>query len=82
MRGSGCQIFCTPAVTVTASSHVSGTSVNRDSTGFLFRFGPKRCHFSGMIVVPRQRPIAASIWLAMPNSGQSDLMPPRGSRTP
>src|ERR1039458_2012752 len=35
-----------------------------------------------IIVVPRQRPIAASIWLAMPKSGHSELTPPSGSRTP
>ncbi|MNS39543.1 hypothetical protein D3C72_718300 [compost metagenome] len=32
--------------------------------------------------MPTQRAIAASSWLAMPKSGQSELMPPRGSITP
>ena len=35
-----------------------------------------------MMVVARHSAMAASIWLAMPNSGQSELMPPSGSRTP
>ena len=32
--------------------------------------------------VPRINAIAASIWLPMPNSGHSELMPPSGSVTP
>jgi hypothetical protein len=35
-----------------------------------------------MIVVPTQSATAASNWFAMPNSGQSELMPPSGSVTP
>ena len=35
-----------------------------------------------IMVVARHNAMAASIWLAMPNSGQSELMPPSGSRTP
>ena len=35
-----------------------------------------------IIVVPTQSAIAASSWLLMPNSGQSELMPPSGSMTP
>src|SRR5215471_369238 len=33
-------------------------------------------------VVPRQSATTDSNWLANPNSGQSELMPPRGSITP
>ena len=35
-----------------------------------------------MTVVPRQRAMAARSWLAMPKSGQRELIPPSGSRTP
>ena len=34
MRGSGCQIFCTPAVNVTATSQTSGINVISASAGF------------------------------------------------
>src|SRR5579862_218685 len=35
-----------------------------------------------MTVTARHKAIAASIWFAIPNKGQSELIPPSGSRTP
>ena len=81
MRGSGCAIFCIPAVKVTITSHNNGISVINTTTGFGCLLPSRSCIFS-RIVVARQSAMAASIWLAMPNSGQSELMPPSGSRTP
>ena len=58
---------------VTVTSHTSGTQVIH------MYFAP--CILSRMVVATHSA-MAASNWLAMPNSGHSELMPPSGSRTP
>ena len=73
MRRSGCQIFWLPAVIVTESSQPSGSSVVSAWSG--------RPDFT-RIVVASASAVEASSWFAMPNSGQSELMPPSGSTTP
>ena len=62
-----------PRVIVTASSQASGSAVARPKRG--------RPDFT-KIVVAQASAVAASSWLAMPKSGQSELMPPSGSTTP
>ncbi|MNQ76275.1 hypothetical protein D3C85_911060 [compost metagenome] len=70
---SGCSSFWKPAVRVQISSQTAGTAVAQ----------AKRSRFIlNRTTVPRIRATAASIWLAMPNSGHRLLMPPRGSTTP
>ena len=44
-------------------------------------FGPASCSLR-ITVVARHKAMLASNWFAMPKSGQSELMPPSGSRTP
>ena len=73
MRGSASRIFCQPAVMVTVSSHTSGIAVAIAKRG--------RRDFT-RIVVPSASAVVASSWFAMPKSGQSELMPPKGSTTP
>ena len=72
-RGPGEKIFCQAAVKVTVTSHASGTPVIQT-----YRM---RCILI-RIVVATHSAIAANNWLAIPNSGQSELIPPSGSRTP
>src|SRR5690606_662898 len=71
--GSSENTFCQLAVSVTAASHASGTAVTQAhlSLPLLTR-----------ITVATVSAIAASSWLAIPNSGNNWLMPPSGSVTP
>src|SRR5580704_11987816 len=71
--GSASNILCHDAVNVTETSHASGTSV----TAAYFA----RCILI-MIVVATHRATIASSWLAIPNSGHNELIPPSGSFTP
>ena len=83
MRGSGEPIFCTLAVMVTVSNQASGINVTSAMAGDVRMPANRRLScILRMTVVARQRAMAARSWLAMPKSGQSELMPPSGSRTP
>jgi hypothetical protein len=73
MSGSPEKILYQLAVRVTAASQASGTAVTK---AHLARPDLIR------MVVATVRATAASSWLAIPNSGNSWLMPPRGSVTP
>jgi hypothetical protein len=71
--GSSWKIFCQLAVSVTTASHARGTSVTQIYFSLpIFK----------RIVVATVRATAARSWLAMPKSGKSWLMPPKGSSTP
>src|SRR3954469_7723384 len=73
MRGFASKILCQEAEKVTATSQTSGVNVTN----------AKRARpLLMMIVVATQSATVASNWLAMPNSGQSELIPPSGSCTP
>ena len=73
MRGEASKIFCHAAVKVTIKSHESGTQV--------IHMYLARCILI-RIVVATQSAIDARSWFAMPKSGQRELIPPSGSRTP
>src|SRR4029450_12204429 len=71
--GSGLNTFSNPAVVVHATSQVAGAAVT----------SAKRSRFIlNSTTVHSVSAIAASIWLAVPNSGHSVQMPPNGSITP
>ena len=74
MAGRGSKSFCQPAVSVQTSSQAVGqrASPRRKRSRFILN----------STTVQSSSAIAASIWLAMPNSGHSVLMPPSGSTTP
>jgi len=71
--GSGLKIFIQPAVTVTAMSQASGTSVTHMCRALPILIST---------VVPSARAITARSWLATPKMGQRELIPPMGSTTP
>src|SRR4030095_5075561 len=71
--GSAAKTFCQPAVSVVAASQTRGSSVTQAYFAFFILM---------MTVVPTVSAIAARSWLLMPNIGQSELIPPSGSRTP
>ena len=71
--GSGLSTFSSPAVIVQTTSHVAGTIVTHANRS---RFILNRT------TVHTVNAIAASIWLAVPNSGHSVQIPPNGSITP
>src|SRR6266511_3009578 len=73
IRGSLEKILYQLAVRVTATSQASGTAVTQAQ-----RSQPDLIR----MVVATVRATAASSWLAIPNSGNSWLMPPSGSVTP
>src|SRR6516164_10608125 len=71
--GSELNTFSSPAVVVHTTSHVAGTSVT----------SAKRSRFIlNRTTVHTVSAIAASIWLAVPNSGHNVQIPPNGSITP
>ena len=71
--GSGLNTFSNPAVVVHTTSQVAGAIVT----------SAKRSRFIlNNTTVHTVNAIAASIWLAVPNSGHSVQIPPNGSITP
>ena len=73
MAGLSLNTFCQLAVIVTTRSHASGMPGTHTHLSL-------PCLSSR--VTHSVRAMAASSWLAMPNSGKSWLMPPRGSLMP
>ena len=73
MRGSAWNSLSQPAAMVQISSHASGTPVTHIRL---------ICPSWTTNTVASTRAIAASIWLATPNSAHSELIPPNGSITP
>jgi hypothetical protein len=71
--GSSENTFCQLAVSVTVASQASGTSVIHTHLSFPDLMSS---------VVATVSATAASSWLAMPNSGNSWLIPPSGFVTP
>src|SRR6185436_1680850 len=71
--GSGENTFYHPAVRVATDRKISGAIVTHEYLIFPILM---------MMVVLTHSAMAASSWFAMPNSGQSELMPPSGSITP
>ena len=65
--------FCQPAAIVQISSQDAGRMLTQAT---------RWCFILNSTTVQSSSAIAASIWLEMPNRGQSVLMPPSGSMTP
>ena len=72
-RRSALNSFSQAALEVTTTSHASGAAVAHANLALR--------DFT-RIVVATQSAIAASIWFAIPNSGQRLLIPPSGSIVP
>ena len=73
MRGFSWKIFCQLPVSVTVTSQAMGRRVTQT-----YRVRP----ILRRMVVATTSATEARIWFAMPKSGQRELMPPSGSRTP
>jgi hypothetical protein len=71
--GFGLKTFSSPAVVVHITSQVAGAIVTSVKRSYLIL---------NSTTVHTVSAIAASIWLAVPNSGHSVQIPPNGSITP